>query len=601
MDSNSHDSGQNSRSGKRQQTFMFIDSTTQGANMKPNKAVRSFVMHHARKSRPWSTKKAGQSSNTGRVAKTGPRRSSTQTQHRAGEISAAGTSLLKYEPSSKERNTQSTGSPVSNSSQPCVTPPSSPECACSLQNCQGESCGHAHALTRRDGFALGVLDPFDCLAVPTNAKTSALIDHFANIISPCLIPVDMHQSSKIATTDWLSNALRDTTSGAPFTYAVLTTSALHLQSLGVNNNIENILYYKARAISEINTNLSDPRTSIGDNNIAAVFMLLCLEESQLAPGRAHDDSEWNEMQRAIHLNGLRTMIQQRGGLSALSANRCLQVFILMHSIAHSIASFQRPYTTLLDGNGSPHKYDLPSYRSRPASGRILRQFRALNLDAGLLEIISNVVVFIGDIGAWFEDRCCPLDPLELQKHACLLMYRVFDWYSKEGVERNSLDQCICLGVLIFLVRTSQPHGHSYRAMILTAVRKLREALKKTNIFRWAKSPDLFLWTLTMGALAAQGSTEWGFFAQYCSVTFADAGFDEKTTTEELLQKMKKCLWIPSLLDKDVGKLWLQIGLTTNDETVDEEEEVEMVNLEVKDDDAVGMLTSNRFFSKKSIS
>lgn len=28
--------------------FMFIDSTNQGANAKPDKAVRSFVMHNAR-------------------------------------------------------------------------------------------------------------------------------------------------------------------------------------------------------------------------------------------------------------------------------------------------------------------------------------------------------------------------------------------------------------------------------------------------------------------------------------------------------------------------------------------------------------------------
>jgi hypothetical protein len=30
-----------------------------------------------------------------------------------------------------------------------------------------------------------------------------------------------------------------------------------------------------------------------------------------------------------HLNGLRTMIRQRGGLAALGGNQCLHVFILM--------------------------------------------------------------------------------------------------------------------------------------------------------------------------------------------------------------------------------------------------------------------------------
>lgn len=140
--------------------------------------------------------------------------------------------------------------------------------------------------------------------------------------------MDLHQSSNVATTQWVANSLRNTTS-APFTYALLTAAAHHLQALGARE-AEDTLVFKAKAISEINSLLSDANTGIDDNNIAAVFMLLCLEESALAPGsKPDDDANWSELQRSIHLNGLRTMIQQRGGLAALSANRCLQVFILM--------------------------------------------------------------------------------------------------------------------------------------------------------------------------------------------------------------------------------------------------------------------------------
>jgi hypothetical protein len=95
--------------------------------------------------------------------------------------------------------------------------------------------------------------------------------------------------------------------------------------------LQDVLYYKARAISEINKLLSNPKTMIDDCNITAVFMLLTLEEYQLAPGsRTGDDEDWSELQRSIHLNGLKTMISQRGGLAGLGTNRCLQVFILMY-------------------------------------------------------------------------------------------------------------------------------------------------------------------------------------------------------------------------------------------------------------------------------
>lgn len=88
--------------------------------------------------------------------------------------------------------------------------------------------------------------------------------------------------------------------------------------------------YKWRAITEVNKLLSDPRTSIEDTTIATVLMLLAMEESDLAdPRRQGSDRECSLSANNAHLNGLRTMIRQRGGLISLGSNRCLQVFIVM--------------------------------------------------------------------------------------------------------------------------------------------------------------------------------------------------------------------------------------------------------------------------------
>jgi len=154
-----------------------------------------------------------------------------------------------------------------------------------------------------------------------------------SILSPRLLPVDIRQSSTVASSEWLAGALRDDASGGAFTYAILCSTALHRYLIGGGGR-EKILYYKGRAISEINSNLSDPERSISDNNIAAVFTLLTIEESMLALTAAtskssEDEHDWTKMQKLIHLNGLRTMIRQRGGLAGLGTNRCLQTFILM--------------------------------------------------------------------------------------------------------------------------------------------------------------------------------------------------------------------------------------------------------------------------------
>ncbi|ORY17782.1 hypothetical protein BCR34DRAFT_596656 [Clohesyomyces aquaticus] len=631
---NANKIGSTGKSQKRPMKFMFIDSTDHGTNAKPNKAVRSFVMHQARRQKPWSTRKSPQSPNAGTgPALSGSKRSPSDLYPANGEI-VPDAPWLEYDPSPNAWISQNDGSPVSRgssisgrSSQPYLTPP--PSCnssTCCFPRCDGESCGQLHtALARRDDLALGLLDPFDCLPIKTDEKMGALINHWVKVISPNLLPMDLHQSSTSTITQWVNHSLRNETS-APFTYAMVTSSAMHLQAMGAKQ-AENSLYYKGQAISEINNSLSNPKASIDDNNITAVFMLLCLEESSLAPveGMPAEDAEWNERQRQIHLNGLKAMIQQRGGLAALSRNKCLQVFILMHAIAHSIASFQRPYTTLLDPTGAPQKYDLPSFRSRPSSARTLRLFRELKLDSELLDIVSNIVVFNGDISSWFEDRRCPVDPLDLQKHVCLLMYRLFDWYTKpieveeakpgaasasastppsgeekdRVMERDPLDQSICLGLLIFLVRSSQPLEQNYRAMIQITVRKLRTALSACPMSRWVKATDLLLWTLTIGALASQGSTESEFFSRQCAAVFKDAGYDPTTTTtEDLLKRMRRGVWNPVLLDEEVGKLWISIGVVRREEDFVVGRDAGMRSPEIKEDDAVGLLTSTRFFSNK---
>lgn len=125
---------------------------------------------------------------------------------------------------------------------------------------------------------------------------------------------------KGSTLEWVMKGMLSET-GAPFIYAALTSVAL-LPLPGIT--ARDLLAYKTEAISHIHKLLSNPKTSVDDNNITAVFMLLCIEES-----RAADRLPESQLQKQAHLNGLKMMINQRGGLAALRNNRHLQTFILM--------------------------------------------------------------------------------------------------------------------------------------------------------------------------------------------------------------------------------------------------------------------------------
>jgi hypothetical protein len=177
------------RAGKRppDMKFMFIDSSTHGQNAKPDKAVRSFVMHQARRSKPWSTRqKTAQTPKPATASSEQP--SISHNADRAEGFSPDGSGPWQIDPSPHAWDAHPLGSPVSrvgstisstsaNSRRMSLTPTSSHGSVCDLPHCTG-SCGRTHlALARRDGFALGVLDPFDCLPIRTDTKTSSLIHH----------------------------------------------------------------------------------------------------------------------------------------------------------------------------------------------------------------------------------------------------------------------------------------------------------------------------------------------------------------------------------------------------------------------------------------
>jgi hypothetical protein len=184
----SQDSGQNGgrRSGKRPQKmkFMFIDSTDHGRNAKPDKAVRSFVMHQARRSKTWSTRQRGATSPNS--VETDP--PSTGAPEPAGSSAVQSKAQRAACKRRRWRNASSTPSPLyaqsdASSASSCKhsghsTPASSVGSVYDPRYSNGELYLQAHrALARQDGFALGVIDPFDCLAVRMDSKTSSMLDH----------------------------------------------------------------------------------------------------------------------------------------------------------------------------------------------------------------------------------------------------------------------------------------------------------------------------------------------------------------------------------------------------------------------------------------
>ncbi|KAF1921040.1 hypothetical protein BDU57DRAFT_553269 [Ampelomyces quisqualis] len=563
---------------------MFIDSSNGGVNAKPDKTVRSFVMKSARNRRTWSTRPKGSKQKAS--SDKNPRRKSSIRNHSISSQGSAPEKLLRLGYHGPKLLDQPVASPNSINSDSILSYDDAEylwdsPMACSVSPCTESGATEdsfspwqdAH-LPYQSTLKRPLLGSFDCLVVGLDAKAGRLF-HQSNsrvVIGaavPRLFPVDPHQLSEELGMDWIRTCVQSPI-GAPFIYAILTSSARAAQLSPEA--------YKWRALSAVNRLLSDPGNSTNDTTIAAVLILLANEEADLAGcKRQGDERNCSLMINEAHCNGLRTMIQQRGGLAALGGNKVLQVCLLMHSIAQTITTFKQPYAVLVDAQGQVEDYAVAYNHSPSAFAHILRHFYELNINRSLLEIIFEITAFVADLTEWYSDRTSLAGPLNLQKHASLLMYRLFTWHQSSGrsavdgsANTAALDQGICLALLIFMVHATEPNVSSFGPRLSMTVTRLRQSLLKVPLFAWSKSPDVLLWVLTMGGLGAKSLSKYNitpkhepdisFFQEHIRLACADEHLDHHTSVDQLLDRMRTCLWISSVFDERARSLWESMGL-----------------------------------------
>jgi hypothetical protein len=169
------------------------------------------------------------------------------------------------------------------------------------------------------------------IPVVTNARP--VVDS----ITPQLTTIANRIPPELIREHWVNPA----TTHTAFMHALLCVTALHRCLASPNDNDYNeagrrryvavCLSHRVQAIAAVQANLSDPVRAISDENIAAVFNLVCVEGNLLTSAfDAIGDVQLRPdlQQRTVHLNGLRQMVVMRGGLGNLRRIRGLQSFII---------------------------------------------------------------------------------------------------------------------------------------------------------------------------------------------------------------------------------------------------------------------------------
>lgn len=403
------------------------------------------------------------------------------------------------------------------------------------------------------------MDPFGSFPIEVDSRVSELLNHFLSVMSPGTIAVDIRHKSNLIRTDWFGTALNS----RAFMHSLLCAAALHLYIVGKGSYFS-IVYHKAQAVTAINAALSDPELGISDANIGAVFNLLSVEESLLLPifqEQLGEDGEEEPNQRMIHLNGLKRMVELRGGLGAIKSNRCLQAFILWHSTAHAIASFDPPYLSPLGLSTKKRESIYPPGYRPVVSENFIDLCRSASISESLIEIIQDLLTYTFDLNAWFSTEGSPLDPLDIQNHASILESLFLQWLRGDDAPQiihTAVEESLCIALLVFVFRAAESIGGWEEQTYLhyTATKRLQEALNATSRRDWTSCPDLLLWILAAGAVSAQGSTECAWLEFQLSAACAEFGIE---SLDSLIEHLHQCVWVNYKLDMAAERLWDQIS------------------------------------------
>ncbi|KAH6709272.1 hypothetical protein BKA61DRAFT_116775 [Leptodontidium sp. MPI-SDFR-AT-0119] len=145
-----------------------------------------------------------------------------------------------------------------------------------------------------------ICDPFSVLPAKSTPRVHALMHHWTTTLA--LFPTQIH-SQYCTNPTWLSAAIANPTLFNTTLYvASVHDAGLH----GCRDTVES-LFYKAQTIQVLNEALRNPAQAVSDETLSAVLLLTHIVSIIGEPEEVE-----------THLNGLRQMINLRGGIQTFS-------------------------------------------------------------------------------------------------------------------------------------------------------------------------------------------------------------------------------------------------------------------------------------------
>lgn len=349
----------------------------------------------------------------------------------------------------------------------------------------------------------GKLDPFNAMPGLKNARAQALMYHYNKVLVNTLIPVNPKDK-------WFNYAISD----EALFHATMLHSAGHNAMLSGNYDLADPFQLKLEAVRLVNRRLNDPVQSISDLTIAAVACLVLFE-----------NQSGNLELSNIHMEGLRRMVNLRGGLQNLGGlSGVLQRKILWAEVCNAMLSQSQPRLNLpqtsqalvVTSVPSTSLTNLPNPPPAWLNNPEHNQVQSCSCDKHLTSIINDLRTISNQPPINAIDGPITDHLYLVERHLVTLLSP-----SAQNANRHS-PACKTVNYPCFLAALSYIYislrDFPLQAPLFTAfVTRLDGALfgGESDLWsRWSEnSYPMLLWVLAVGALAANGRAEKGRFVR----------------------------------------------------------------------------------------
>ncbi|KXJ94857.1 hypothetical protein Micbo1qcDRAFT_160160 [Microdochium bolleyi] len=558
--------------------FVFVNTTgdSSTAGHKASRSARAFVMRNARAARPWTTRsKASQAQD---AAHSGDQHDGDE--HGAGErkLSDAGSEVSsdqKTPAARKPRKGSTTDKPQTRKRRPQQYSPKNrkpstsricPRCQHELETAESPdaepqcaTCSASLAVVTSQTVLSGKIDPFNMTSVKMDGPTSYLLEFFMKAVSPQIVPMAGSAISHSATihAHWVVPSLQQ----SAFMHAMLSLIALQLSILQPKRTQLRSLvqHHKMHAIKKVQEGLADPVKAVSDENIAAVFNLMCIEENLFLPEVPQtEELHADQRQRIAHMNGLKEMIRLRGGVHGLASSKMLQHLIVRHTVPQVGICWHKSFLLPRGLVGQMYKgypASSPSYK-KPAP--MTRLFSELGFDEDLVHLVKIMECLEHDRKAWTK---APdeheWDALDVQTIYSMMISHFIRWYI-ESEEENKLRPAQGLVSLCFIQSIAFLGGGkapmaSGPVTVLSRMKRMFDA--EDDPLQGLHSTGVDLWIGILAVLSSDGHPiyEDQFWRIYLEAV-RNQGDRTMDSFEDVKDAMHICMW-NTMMDLPARIVW----------------------------------------------